>query len=211
MTDGQELLTQSRFEPEDGFLAHEEISALIEALLLVADEPVVVEELAYAAGVTIEELEHALTAMESSSERGWVIQRHGGKVELATAPRFSAQVRRFLNLDREARLSPAALETLAIVAYTQPVTRSEIEAVRGVDCVAVLATLHNRHLIESVGRVSTAGNPIQYGTTIEFLRHFGLHSLVALPPLGLIDGTEAKFTLDAMVATAQTVVTPSDS
>ena len=130
---------------------------------------------------------------------------------MATAPRFAGYVRRFLRLERETRLSAAALEALAIVAYQQPVTRTEIEAIRGVDCAGVLATLHARSLVEAVGRLSTPGNPIQYGTTPEFLRHFGLRSLADLPPLGLVDGRDARTTLEAAAAASEFVDLSSGS
>ena len=177
--------------------------ALIEALLLAAVAPPTVEELAQGAGLTPAEVDAVLTEFESREDRGWVLQRHGATVQLATAPRFAAHVRRFLGLEREARLSTAALETLAIVAYQQPVTRSEIEAVRGVDSAGVLSTLHARGLIEAVGRLSTPGTPIQYGTTPEFLRHFGLRSLAELPPLGQVDGRDAGAALEAAAAASE--------
>jgi segregation and condensation protein B len=102
----------------------------------------------------------------------------------------------FLGLDREARLSSASLETLAIVAYQQPVTRAEIEKIRGVDSSGVLAKLHARALVEPVARLATVGNPIQYGTTADFLNHFGLRSLADLPPLGEIGGKDGRALLD---------------
>lgn len=180
-----------------------ELGALIEALLLVAPQPATVEELARGAGVTVEAVESSLAEIARDVTRGWVIQRHKGTVQLVTAPRFAAHVRRFLGLDREARLSAAALETLAIVAYQQPVTRGEVEAVRGVDSAGVLATLHARGLIETVGRLQTPGTPFQYGTTTEFLRHFGLCSLADLPPLGEVDGRDARAVLAAAVVAAE--------
>jgi segregation and condensation protein B len=112
-------------------------------------------------------------------------------------------VRRFLGLDREARLSGASLETLAIVAYQQPVTKAEIEAVRGVDCSGVLHTLLQRGLVEQVGRLTAPGNPIQYGTTPDFLLHFGLRSLADLPPLGQVQGQDVRGTLEAVIAAAE--------
>ncbi len=179
-----------------------ELVALVEALLLVAPAPTTIEELARGAGVEPADVVTALSGLEADTGRGWVIQWHQDTVQLATAPRFSAHVRRFLRLDRETRLSAAALETLAIIAYQQPVTRVEVEAVRGVDSSGVLATLHGRGLIEVVGRLSTVGNPIQYGTTPDFLRHFGLRSLADLPALGRVDGRDARTALDAAVASA---------
>jgi segregation and condensation protein B len=190
-------------EAVDGPSDPSELAALIEALLLVAPAPSTVEELARGAGTTPEAVEAALTTLEQRAGSGWVIQRHAGRVQLATAPRFAGYVRRFLGLDRETRLSGAALETLAIIAYQQPVTKSEVEAVRGVDCSGVMHTLTQRGLIEQVGRLQTAGNPIQYGTTPEFLLHFGLRSLADLPPLGQAQGKDIRDSLEAAIATAE--------
>jgi segregation and condensation protein B len=180
-----------------------ERTALVEALLLAAVQPPTIEELARGAGLTEPEVETVLAELEQREGRGWVLQRHGRTVQLATAPRFAAQVRRFLGLEREVRLSAAALETLAIVAYQQPVTRGEIEAIRGVDSSAVLSTLNTRGLIEAVGRLATPGTPIQYGTTPDFLRHFGLRSLADLPPLGQVEGRDARTALQAAAAAAE--------
>ena len=117
-------------------------------------------------------------------------------------------MRLFLRLDREAKLSSAALETLAIVAYRQPVTRAEIDQVRGVDSSGVLANLHARGLIEPVARLATVGNPIQYGTTAQFLNHFGLRSLADLPPIGEIGGKDG---LDLLESAASLVAQESDA
>lgn len=173
----------------------DELAALIEALLLVSSEPPTIEELAAASGAGPEWIDRALDAIAGQEARGLVPQRHGDRVQLTTAPRFSHAVRSFLGMDREARLSPAALETLAIIAYRQPVTRVGIEAVRGVDCSGVISTLHARGLIEPVSRQASVGNPFQYGTTAEFLKHFGLRSVADLPPLGTIDGRDGQAAL----------------
>lgn len=175
-----ESVTQTSFvrtPPED-------LPALLEALMLVSPEPARIQDLAEVSGVSTGEVEDALTAMNNKDRnRGWVVVRHHGTAHLSSAPRFAAQVRRFLKLERESRLSGAALETLALIAYRQPVTRAEIEALRGVDSSGVLATLHARGLIEIAGRLPTVGNPIQYATSVEFLRQFGMNSLADLPPL----------------------------
>jgi segregation and condensation protein B len=177
-------------------LPDHELGALVEALLLVAHEPPTIDELAAGAEVPANEIERALIWLEQQEDRGWVIQRHGRRIHIATAPRFADKIRMFLGLDREARLSSASLETLAIVAYQQPVTRAEIEKIRGVDSSGVLAKLHARALIEPVARLATVGNPIQYGTTADFLNHFGLRSLADLPPLGEIGGKDGRALLD---------------
>ena len=186
----------------DGPTPGPELDALVSALLLVSPAPATIVDLARGAGVDPNEIETALANLSKDERNGWLIQRHGDAVQLGTAPRFARFVRRFLGLDREARLSPASLETLAIIAYQQPVTRTEIEAIRGVDCSGVLATIHGRGLIEPVGRLSSPGNPIQYATTADFLRHFGLTSLEDLPPIGSVEGRDGLQTLQAAVAAA---------
>lgn len=189
-------------ESHDGPTDPAELACLIEALLLVAPAPTTIEELAKGAGVPANAVDAALATLEQRGATGWVLQRHAGRVQLATAPRFAGYVRRFLGLDRETRLSGAALETLAIVAYQQPVTKAEIETVRGVDCSGVLHTLLQRGLIEQVGRLQAPGNPIQYGTTPDFLLHFGLRSLADLPPLGEVEGQDIGHSLEAAIASA---------
>lgn len=170
----------------------DELGALIEAILLVSPEPPTIEEISTGTGVPIEDVEAGVAWLENQDNRGFLVQRHGRRLSLSSHPRFAEHVRSFLGLDREAKLSSASLETLALVAYQQPVTRSEIERIRGVDSSGVLATLHARGLIESVGRLQSVGNPIQYGTTAVFLNHFGLQSLDELPPLGIIDGKDGS-------------------
>lgn len=190
----------------------DELAALIEALLLVSSEPPTIDELSTAAGTSPDRIDRALDAIAAQEARGLVLQRHGERVQLTTAPRFSHVVRSFLGMDREARLSPAALETLAIIAYRQPVTRVEIEAVRGVDCSGVISTLHARGLIEPVSRQASVGNPFQYGTTAEFLKHFGLRSVGDLPPLGTIDGQDGQLALEhATEANRPTTIDPAQS
>jgi segregation and condensation protein B len=161
----------------------EELPALLEALLLVSPEPAELRDLAEAADVSVTAVEEALAILNDDPSRGWVVIQHRGTAHISSAPRFAPYVRRFLRLDREARLSSAALETLALIAYRQPVTRAEIESLRGVDCSGVLATLYGRELIEVAGKLPTVGNPHQYVTSLEFLKQFGLRSLADLPPL----------------------------
>jgi len=161
----------------------EELPALLEALLLVSPDPAELRDLADAAGVSITAVEEALAILNDDPSRGWVVIQHRGTAHISSAPRFAPYVRRFFRLDRETRLSSAALETLALIAYRQPVTRAEIESLRGVDCSGVLATLYGRELIEVAGKLPTVGNPHQYVTSLEFLKQFGLRSLADLPPL----------------------------
>lgn len=177
-----------------------ELAALVEALLLVAPEPPTIADLAEAVSVSPEQIDAVITEMAGEHGRGWIVQRHGDYLHLATAPRFAAHVSAFLGLEREGKLSAAALETLAIVAYQQPVTRSDIESVRGVDSSGVLATLHARELIEPVSRLAVIGNPFQYGTTVGFLRLFGLSSLADLPPIGTFEGVDGSGLLRATMS-----------
>lgn len=179
-------------------LSDSEAMALIEALLLVSPEPPTIDELAEVSGVPASRIESLVSAFSRECGRGVIVQRHGAQLHLATAPRFAAQISRYLGLDRESKLSGAALETLAIIAWRQPITRSEVEAIRGVDCAGVIATLHGRELIEPVGRARSAGSPYQYGTTIGFLKVFGLASLDDLPSLGSVNGQDAAELLRAV-------------
>ncbi len=171
----------------DGDARGEEKGALVrrvEALLFVAPSPIKVVDLARALGVTQEEVAAALERLAAMrADAGVVLQRQGERVQLVTAPDLAEDVERFLGLDLSTRLSSAALETLAIIAYKQPVTRAQIEAIRGVNCDGVLRSLLNKGLIEEVGRLDTVGRPILYGTTMAFLQYFGLRDLSELPPL----------------------------
>ena len=160
------------------------IAASVEGLLFVADAPVSVGRLAEALEVTPSQVEQALAELETFyAERGLRLQRSGSRVQLITAPEVASYIERFLGLEARTQLSQAALETLAIIVYRQPVTRPEIEVIRGVGSDSVLRTLLSVGLIEEVGRAPTVGRPILYGTTFEFLQHFGLRGLEELPPL----------------------------
>lgn len=160
------------------------LSALVEALLFVADEPVSVGRLSGVLETSAVEVEQALEELERAlKERGLRLQRMGDRVQLATAPEAAPYVERLLALGERRRLSQAALETLAIIAYQQPVSRPEIEAIRGVNCDSVLRTLLAAGLIEEAGRAPGPGRPILYATTFAFLQHFGLSRPEDLPPL----------------------------
>ena len=160
------------------------LAAQVESLLFVADAPVPVSRLAEALEVTPGQIEQALAELEAVTTVGGLhLQRDGNCVQLVTAPQAAPYIERFLGLEARTRLSRAALETLAMIAYSQPMTRPEIEAIRGVNSDSVLRTLLSLGLIEEVGRAPTVGRPILYGTTFEFLQHFGLRSRDELPPL----------------------------
>jgi segregation and condensation protein B len=194
--------TMAGFDPGVDWSNPAELQALVEALLLAAPGPVTVAEVAAAAECEVEPVEDAIAALDRLPNRGWVIQRHGRTVQLATDPRFADHVRRLLGFEREARLSAAALETLAIVAYQEPVTRAVIESVRGVDSSAVLATLLNRGLIEAGQRLDLPGQPFEYRTTPVFLQHFGIRSLDDLPELSGADGASLSVKLREAVEEA---------
>jgi len=161
-----------------------DLDRILEALLFVADGPLSTEELAEAAQAPLAEVEAALQRLiEAPPRSGLCIVRQGSHVQMVTAPEAAPAVERLLGLDRSARLSSAALETLAIIAYRQPVTRAQIEAIRGVNSDAVIRSLLAKSLIQPVGRLEQAGRPELLGTTFEFLQYFGLKSLEELPPL----------------------------
>jgi segregation and condensation protein B len=171
---------------EDDVRVDEEapLAARLEGLLFVSDEPVPIGRLSQALGVTPAQLERALQGLEASyAGRGLRIQRHGGEIQLVSAPEAAPAIRRFLGLETRIRFSQAALETLAIVAYHQPITRPEVEAIRGVSADSAIRTLLSAGLIEELGRATTVGRPMRFGTTFEFLQYFGLRTLEELPPL----------------------------
>jgi segregation and condensation protein B len=162
------------------------LAAKVESLLFVASEPSPIERLASVLESSPEQIEEALTSLDQHyASRGLRLQRKGKRVQLVTAPETADVVRRFLGLELTGKLSPAALEALAIVAYRQPVTRAQVEGIRGVNSDSVIRTLVNRGLVEEMGRLDQAGRPIIYGTTFDFLQQFGLSSLDQLPPLNM--------------------------
>lgn len=174
------------------------LEASLEALLFVAAVPVSLQQLAEAVGQKQQDIEAALHSLEKTyqQDRGLSLQWHAGRVQLTTSPVMAPLVERFLGLEATARLSRAALETLAIIAYRQPVTRPGIDGIRGVNSDGVLKSLLSKGLVQEVGRTEGPGRPILYGTSAEFLQHFGLNSLTDLPPYDAApaegaDGAEA--------------------
>jgi segregation and condensation protein B len=168
--------------------------ARIEALLFVAAGGVPPAQLATALDLPLREVEKHLDILESrlasdAIPHGLRLQRHHGRVQLTTSPESAVDVERFLGLEASGKLSRAALETLAIIAYQQPVTRPEIDAVRGVSSDGVLKSLLSKGLVQEIGRAERPGRPIIYTTTSDFLQYFGLNSLEELPPLSIELGT----------------------
>jgi segregation and condensation protein B len=159
------------------------LMAAMEAILFVADRPLATGELAELAAVTPRTAEEALAALGAAlAGRGLRLQRLDDAWQLTTAPEVADRVRRYAER-AEGRLSPAALEALAVVAYQQPVTRGDVERVRGVDSESVIRSLLHRRLIAEVGRRDSPGRPILYRTTFGFLERFGLEGLEQLPTL----------------------------
>lgn len=169
---------------DDGAAVPGELTeAQLEALLFVAERPLSRREIATLASVDRATVDGLLGDLEMSlRDRGIRVLVAGDRVELATAAEAGALIARYVGVDA-VRLSPASLETLAIVAYRQPVTRSAVERVRGVDSDYTLRSLLHRRLLVELGRSDAPGRPILYGTGFEFLERFGLTTLDDLPPL----------------------------
>jgi segregation and condensation protein B len=181
----------------------EEIGAFFEALLFIAERPLTTSDMAQLAGVPTVQAEAGLAALAEDlvdDQRGLRLQRLGDEWQLVTAPEVGARLAAYAARE-EARLSPAALEALAVVAYRQPCTRGDVERVRGVDSDYVIRSLLHRRLIAEVGRRDTPGRPALFATTFTFLERFGLTSLDDLPPLSS----------DAAAATALATMSDRDA
>ena len=199
-----------------------EMEAALEAILFVSSEPVPrtkllelfeEDERAEAA----EALEAVLARYadgESRGDRGILVEDVAGGVRLATRPEMGGWLRRFFDVSAGTKLSTAAVETLAIIAYRQPVTGPEIQELRGVSPVGVLKTLLERRLVRITGRKEVVGKPFLYGTTKEFLVHFGLNSLKDLPPLAEFEetfgaGGEGEPAMDLSPSTLEAFTPPA--
>ncbi len=161
------------------------IRGVVEAILYVAGEPVPLEDLAHALDMTRSEMEEVLSDLRDTCElekRGLRLNRYGDGVQLSIRAEYAPYVERLLQPVQQQSLSQAAMETLSVIAYRQPVTKADIEKVRGVKCDYSVQSLLNKGLIQEQGRRETLGRPILYGTTDAFLRHFGIESLDQLPP-----------------------------
>jgi segregation and condensation protein B len=187
----------SESEPSPGQNIETELplSVKLEAILFVAAEPVMTAQLATVLDVAPSVIERALNELDASlSTRGLRLQRHAGRVQLTTAPQLAELIEHFLGLEATSHLSRAALETLAIVAYQQPVTRPYIDSIRGVNSDSMIKSLLNKGLILESGRTDGPGRPILYSTTPEFLQHFGLSSILEMPPLAKTEEEEEQQT-----------------
>lgn len=160
-----------------------------------AGDAVTIKELSRALKTEEADIRKALKALRDEydyEQRGFLLKRFGDKAQLATRPLYSVDVLRMLQPVQQQSLSQAAMETLAVVAYKQPVTRAEVEQIRGVKCDYSLQSLINKGLIRETGRKDTIGRPILFGTTDEFLSHFGLEGLENLPPMPEPPSSETK-------------------
>jgi segregation and condensation protein B len=161
------------------------LTQIIEALLFASDAPLSPADVARVDERldedTVQAVVDELRGEYDLSERSFQIYEVAGGYQLLTRPEFVSYLERYDTVPRSAKLSPSALEVLAIVAYRQPIGRAEVEEIRGVGSSGVLRTLLDRHLIEAVGRAEGLGRPLLYGTTAKFLEHFGFRSLEDLP------------------------------
>ena len=189
----------------------ETLPSLIESILFVAEEPVEVPLLAQALRRSEGEIEDALAELEDRCLQGGTrVQRTGELVQLVTNPEAGPYVERFLGLESRQRISGAALEALAIIAYKQPLTRAGVEQVRGVNSDAAIASLIARQLVEEVGKAPGPGRPALLGTTMRFLEHFGLSKPTDLPPLAS-DGMAGALGLHALTPDASDELDEDDN
>lgn len=168
---------------------------VIEALLFATDTPLSVEKIKEICEIEREEIVRLVSELNSDYEatgRAFRIREIAGGYQFYTLPEFAPWIKELFSKRAEARLSKAALETLAIIAYNQPVTRAAIERIRGVDSTGVIATLIARRLATTDGRLPSPGRPLKYVTTKEFLRHFGLRDLTELPKMEELFPDETK-------------------
>ncbi len=160
------------------------LSAKVEALLFVSPGSTSQKQLADTLGVSTQKIREALDELEAGlTGRGIRLQENKGRYQLTTAPELAEDVEFFLHLEGTSRFTAASLETLAILAYQQPITRPAIDAIRGVNSDSVIRNLLSKGLIEEVGRSDGPGRPILYGTSPEFLQYFGLSSIKDLPEM----------------------------
>jgi segregation and condensation protein B len=164
----------------------EEISNIVEAILFISPTSVSINQLSKIIEVTQRRITAGVTLLEKSLEnRGINLQSHDGLIQLTSSAESATYIEKFLTLEIVSRLSAAATETLSIIAYQQPISRPIIDSIRGVNSDGVIRSLLNKGLLEERGRTDGPGRPILYGTTKEFLQHFGLNALEDLPTLNL--------------------------
>lgn len=163
-----------------------QIIGALEAILYVSGDPVQIPDIAHALNLTASEMEQAVSALRDRLDErhsGLQLNRHGDELQLSVRGEFSGFVEMYLQPVTQKSLSQSVMETLSIIAYRQPITKAEVEAVRGVKCDYSIQSLTDKGFIEEAGRKETLGRPILYRTTDEFLRHFGIESLDQLPAM----------------------------
>ncbi len=178
---------------ETGDLTMPQLMSAVESVLFVAGRALDLADLRKLLGVEADDLNAALLLLADVYERerrGLRVQRAGNQVQLVSAPENARFVAALLGMPTHAKLTTAALETLAIIAYRQPITRAQLEAIRGVNSDRALQTLVQHNLVMEVGRANTVGRPILFGTTLEFLQQFGLSGLEALPTIDLSEAEQ---------------------
>lgn len=185
-------------------LDNAQLKTVIESVLFVAEGPVDLKTLARLAETTPEQVAYLLEQLaEDSRDRGVRVQRTGDRAQLVSAPEATPFIQRYLGIDENQRLSPSILVTLTVIAYKQPVTKTEVERILKKNCDYGVTMLKARGLITEVGRAEGAGRPYLYGTTFKFLEHFGLERPEDLPPLPELDLAAAVAQLDAAGADAE--------
>lgn len=183
----------------------------LEAILFAAGEPIELSRLADSLETdeeTIVSVLENLSATLDERESGLCLLRLGDKYQLCTRTQYAQDVRNILEIKKNAPLSNAAFEVLAIIAYNQPVTKSFVEQIRGVDCSGVMASLCQKSLIEEKGRLDLPGRPLIYGTTPEFLRCFCVSSLEELPPL---PGAEQQLSMEDAIENAENEIIQAET
>ncbi len=167
-----------------GIIEYNKMKNIVESLLFISKKPVSLSEFSEVTGFDGADLENVIKDLKAEYEsRGLQIISLANGYVMATRPQYSEYVEKFLNSPVSVTLSSQSLETLSIIAYKQPLTKAEVESIRGVLCDGVIKTLLDKRLIKESGRSEHVGRPILYSTTVEFLKHFGLHDLSELPPL----------------------------
>lgn len=183
---------------EEPTIPNGKLKGALECMLFVSPQPLDLEKVAQALNINVAEVSRAMEELRLEySERGLCIVRIAGGYQMCTRPEYAEYISALLKPQRT-RLSQAALETLAVIAYKQPITQPEIEAIRGVNSEGVLKTLLERSLIKPVGRRETAGRPIIYGVTDEFMNHFGLNDLSELPDIETLAAAISKETSETI-------------
>ena len=167
---------------------------IIEAILFVAGDPVPLADIALALSLTEADTEAIIETIQQQwqeEKRGIVLARYGNSFRLETCPDYAPYIEKLLQPVQKQSLSQTAMETLAVIAYSQPTTKAEVEQIRGVKCDYSIQSLVQKSLIEEVGRKEALGRPILYGTTEQFLVHFGIENVSQLPPLPNVSQEDA--------------------